>query len=170
MGAQYYIPTWGPKALAALLVVTHSQTNSPLFLHEVAGLKFYAGRKSWIYALEDCEGKKSALVQITNDIVLKAVNCLLQDKKDINDGVWLGLERSIFGSKSPWKWISGENIDTVKAQWNGHFPVDPSNHHCGKTIWEGKNQTFKWEDADCDDMLPYICQGKLVFSLTPLLT
>ncbi|XP_074496885.1 lithostathine-1-beta-like [Sebastes fasciatus] len=125
------------------------------------GLKFVEEEKSWIYALEHCYGIKSSLVQITNSTVRKAVKSLLKSKTELQKGVWIGLERSIFGRPDrPWKWISGCVAKDNAPPWNSSL-VDPLNNHCGKIIRDEKSQELKLLDSDCHDKLPFICQGKL---------
>ncbi|XP_076591381.1 uncharacterized protein LOC143323427 [Chaetodon auriga] len=123
------------------------------------GLRFYREAKSWIDALEHCHNMNGSLVQITNHTVQSAVDSLLLDKtEDMQDGVWIGLERSIFGVTIPWMWTSGLEV-TDCEQWNSTFPVDRFNNHCGKIIWVKASQEFKWLDANCHKRLPFMCQG-----------
>ncbi|XP_037631971.1 uncharacterized protein LOC119491815 [Sebastes umbrosus] len=125
------------------------------------GLNFIEEEKSWIYALEHCYGRTSSLVEITNITVWNAVKSLLQNKTELQKGVWIGLERSIFGKPDrPWKWISGCVAKDNAPPWNSSL-VDPLNNHCGKIIRDEKSEELKWGDGDCHDKLPFICQGKL---------
>ncbi|KAL7399863.1 hypothetical protein ABVT39_002759 [Epinephelus coioides] len=123
---------------------------------EEEGLLFYQKHKSWIDALQHCHNKNSALVQITNQTVQDAVNSFLQNKSGLDGGVWIGLERSIFGVNVPWQWISGERVK--ETQWSSRTFVDPLNNHCGKVIQVEGSQEFKWLDEDCHKELPFICQ------------
>ncbi|XP_044059461.1 uncharacterized protein LOC122879438 isoform X2 [Siniperca chuatsi] len=128
---------------------------------DINGLQFHQEAKSWIDALEHCRSQNSTLVQITNQTVQEAVNSLLQNKTDrMQDGVWIGLERSIFGNIVPWLWISGS--EAAYFAWNSSFPVDRLNNHCGKII-HVKESEFKGLDANCHNKLPFICQSKLLF-------
>ncbi|KAL7400778.1 hypothetical protein ABVT39_017702 [Epinephelus coioides] len=120
------------------------------------GLRFYQTHKSWIDALQHCHNKNSALVQITNQRVQDAVNSFLQNKSDLDGGVWIGLERSIFGVNVPWQWISGQRVK--ETHWSSSAFVDPVNNHCGKVIQVEGSQEFKWLDEDCHKELPFICQ------------
>lgn len=165
MGAQYYILSWGLKSLAAPLVATC--TNSQCHLFD-AGLRFYQEHKSWIDALQHCHNENSTLVQITNQRVQDAVNSFLQNKSGLDGGVWIGLERSIFGVNVPWQWVSGEKVK--EPHWSSSAFVDPLNNHCGKVIQVEGSQEFKWLDEDCHKELPFICQGKLLFGFPPILT
>lgn len=164
---------WGPNIiffhgaqnlLVAPLVATCTnfvKQSHFFFVHDDAGLKFVEEEKSWIYALEHCYGIKSSLVQITNSTVRKAVKSLLKSKTELQKGVWIGLERSIFGRPDrPWKWISGCVAKDNAPPWNSSL-VDPLNNHCGKIIRDEKSQELKLLDSDCHDKLPFICQGKL---------
>ncbi|XP_035536340.1 uncharacterized protein LOC118342019 [Morone saxatilis] len=138
------------------------QRNVNLFLQGGdEGLRFYQEAKSWIDALEYCqdEGENSSLVHITNQTVQNAVKSLLIDKTDsMQNGAWIGLERSIFGKDVPWRWTSGPQVQKPE-QWSSNFPHDRLNNHCGKIIWVKGSQEFKWLDACCHEKLPFICQA-----------
>ncbi|XP_078023643.1 uncharacterized protein LOC144462863 [Epinephelus lanceolatus] len=120
------------------------------------GLRFYQKHKSWIDALQHCHNENSTLVQITNQTVQDTVNSVLQNKSGLDVGVWIGLERSIFGVNVPWQWISGERVK--EPHWSSSAFVDPLNNHCGKVIQVEGSQEFKWLDEDCHKELPFICQ------------
>ncbi|KAL7400380.1 hypothetical protein ABVT39_011080 [Epinephelus coioides] len=120
------------------------------------GLRFYQTHKSWIDALQHCHNKNSALVQITNQRVQDAVNSFLQNKSGLDGGVWIGLERSIFGVNVPWQWMSGQRVK--ETHWSSSAFVDPLNNHCGKVIQVEGSQEFKCLDEDCHKELPFICQ------------
>lgn len=86
----------------------------------------------------------------------------LQNKTDSKTGVWIGLQRSIFGYRPEWKWISGYNV--VKSQLNRTSSTNSDfDNHCGKVIFDNKTEEIKWSNADCHEKLPYICQSKLLF-------
>ncbi|XP_059187910.1 uncharacterized protein LOC131970514 [Centropristis striata] len=121
---------------------------------DYSGLQFHLQKKSWIGALEHCLNNRSSLVQINDTTVQQKVDHLLSDK-DIEEGVWIGLERSIFGTDLDWKWVSGDTLEDPVAPWNSSF-VDPLNNHCGKII--KVNGTLMWVNANCHDELPFICQ------------
>ncbi|CAK6967308.1 uncharacterized protein LOC122983437 isoform X1 [Scomber scombrus] len=126
-------------------------------------LQFYSEPKSWIEALKTCRGNQSELVHITNQSVWYDVNSLLEEEKTenkavLNNGVWIGLERSIFGCNPKWMWTSGTEVN--KCTWNSSFPVDPLNHHCGKVVWIETFHNHTWLDEDCFKKLPFICQRK----------
>ena len=91
----------------------------------------------------------------------KDVEILLENNcRNINlqRGVWIGLEKSIFGCNVPWMWTSGTEVEY--DEWNNSSHIDPVNNHCGKIVWvNGTN--YKWQDAHCFEKLPFICQGKL---------
>ncbi|XP_042271103.1 uncharacterized protein LOC121899389 isoform X2 [Thunnus maccoyii] len=123
------------------------------------GLRFYESAKTWIGALKHCHGQNSSLVQITNETVQEDVKLLLEENCgniNLQRGVWIGLERSIFGCNVPWMWTSGTEVEN--GEWNSSFPIDPVNNHCGKIIWVNESITYKWQDAHCFDELPFICQ------------
>ncbi|KAL7400244.1 hypothetical protein ABVT39_009109 [Epinephelus coioides] len=122
---------------------------------EEEGLRFYLEHKSWIDALQHCHNKNSALVQITNQTVQDAVHSVLQNKSNLDGGVWIGLERSIFGVNVPWQWISGERVK--ETHWSSSAFVDPLNNHCGKVIQVEGSQEFKWLDEDCHKELLTVC-------------
>ncbi|XP_040902271.1 regenerating islet-derived protein 3-gamma-like [Toxotes jaculatrix] len=132
-----------------------------LFKHEYEYLQFYKERKSWIDALEHCQREASDLAQITDPKVQNIVNSTLKKNEVLPDGVWIGLERSIFGFNVSWQWTSGTHVK--HNRWHSTFPVDSLNNHCGKIILA--NSDFMWLDANCHDKLPFICQGKLLFDL-----
>ncbi|CAK6967306.1 uncharacterized protein LOC122983437 isoform X1 [Scomber scombrus] len=123
-------------------------------------LQFYSEPKSWIEALKTCRGNQSELVHITNQSVWYDVNSLLkkEDKTVLNNGVWIGLERSIFGCNPKWMWTSREDVNCYYS-FEG-FPVDPLNHHCGKVMWSETTHNYIWLDEDCFKELPFICQRK----------
>lgn len=130
-----------------------------LYFLQDAGLQFNPKPKSWIDALKDCLNQNSILVQITNQTVQDAVNLLLlNNTASMQNGSWIGLERSIFGQNPPWKWTSGLKANqTGTPPWNSSAPVDAFNNHCGKII-SVNGSNFTWLDANCHEKLPYICQ------------
>ncbi|XP_023008576.2 regenerating islet-derived protein 3-gamma isoform X1 [Maylandia zebra] len=112
--------------------------------------------KSWIDALEDCQRDHFSLVEICEKKVRDDVK-RLQNKTDSKTGVWIGLQRSIFGYRPEWKWISGYNV--VKSQLNRTSSTNSDfDNHCGKVIFDNKTEEIKWSNADCHEKLPYICQ------------
>ncbi|KAF7219094.1 transcript variant X1, partial [Nothobranchius furzeri] len=119
-------------------------------------LMFKGEPKSWIEALKACHMLTSSLVELTNQTVQDKVRSLLQDKSSLENGVWVGLERSIFGTDPDWMWASGSR--SVNLKWNNSFPVDRWNNHCGKIIWGQGSGLIQLLDANCHDELPYICQ------------
>ena len=143
----------------------HKLSMSP-FLKDAVVLKFYQEAKSWFDALKHCKDEHLSLVQITNSMMQFEVKSLLQGEvSSIQAGVWIGLERSMFGKDPiPWKWISGTEVGQTD-QWNSSFPVDRFNNHCGKIIQVNETD-FGWLDAWCHDELPFICQGELLFCLS----
>lgn len=111
--------------------------------------------------MEHCWQDNSSLVEIYNDAVGVEVKNLLQNKTESHTGVWVGLERSIFGKNPEWKWISGSKV--LYSQWNNSFPVNSLNNHCGKIISVNEAKEIKLLDANCHKKLPFICQRKLLF-------
>ncbi|XP_018537102.1 uncharacterized protein LOC108886618 [Lates calcarifer] len=140
-----------------------SNSTTPEYLlsnytNNINGLQFNQVAMSWINALTYCSSQGSSLVEITNHTVWGTVKQLLQNETGLETGVWIGLERSIFGSDVPWQWISGTVLNDTEW-WNSSFPVNMLNNHCGKIIWVNETQKFKWLDGYCHDELPFICQG-----------
>ncbi|XP_032435803.1 uncharacterized protein LOC116730579 [Xiphophorus hellerii] len=111
--------------------------------------------KTWIEALQFCKTLDSTLVEITNQTVRDAVIKIMKDKAaELQNGVWVGLERSIFGTISGWIWTSkGEKIG---RDLNISLPDDPLNNHCGKVVFD--RDQVKVDDEDCHESLPFICQ------------
>ncbi|KAM3615459.1 uncharacterized protein V6R79_002610 [Siganus canaliculatus] len=138
-----------------------SSSPSPEINEKYAALHFCEEPRSWIDALEYCSSNNLELVEITNKSMQAAVNKLLLQRmgcEQSRGGVWIGLERSIFGQRDvPWWWISGSKAE--KPQWSGSFPVDRFNNHCGKIVWVEESLEFKWLDGWCFDKLPFICHG-----------
>uniref|UniRef100_A0A3Q2D8S8 C-type lectin domain-containing protein n=1 Tax=Cyprinodon variegatus TaxID=28743 RepID=A0A3Q2D8S8_CYPVA len=118
-------------------------------------LKFNLTHVSWIEALQICRSLKSELVQMKNQTVWDELKSLLEDKTELGSGVWVGLERSIFGTNLKWKWISGTNLLETFT------PKDRLNNHCGKIVRE--SEELKLLDANCHEELPFICQGEMRF-------
>ncbi|KAK2912616.1 hypothetical protein Q8A73_006729 [Channa argus] len=118
------------------------------------GLQLHPEPKCWIDALEYCHTKNSSLVRITNCELCDTVNQLLQHIEGLQEGVWIGLERSIFGCKPVWKWLSGE----IHAQGVISSRENPTNNYCGKILWDGKTNNIAFLDEDCFKPLPFICQ------------
>ncbi|XP_051543956.1 deleted in malignant brain tumors 1 protein-like [Myxocyprinus asiaticus] len=116
---------------------------------------FINDSKSWIDALQYCKTHHQTLVHILNDTVQKYITQMLQDK-EITKGVWIGLERNMLFTCSPWLWTGGPYVDF--ALWHSTFPVDPMNRFCG-TLLKNDDNTFGWVDACCHEYLPFICQG-----------
>ncbi|MED6289817.1 hypothetical protein CHARACLAT_006869 [Characodon lateralis] len=148
---------------AASEVVVQCNGNNELQVigvdHETDNpLRFHNENKSWIKALQHCHNFNSTLAQINNLTVVEEVTSFLEEKTEYQNGVWIGLERSIFGTDIEWKWISG--ISDVYLRWNSNFPVDPLNNHCGKIIWLKESQNIQLLDGNCHEKLPFICQGK----------
>lgn len=111
--------------------------------------------KTWIEALQFCKTLNSTLVEITNQTVRDAVIKIVKDKAaELQNGVWVGLERSIFGTNSGWIWTSkGEKIG---RELNIGLSDDPLNNHCGKVVLD--QDQVKVDDEDCHESLPFICQ------------
>ncbi|CAB1345876.1 unnamed protein product, partial [Coregonus sp. 'balchen'] len=136
-----------------------SSTTYPLhpdYLH------YFNESKSWINALEFCKsrGSTSNLVHITNQIVQADVTQLLANVGLPCEGVWIGLERSIFEWSAPWLWTSSDVDKVVKyREWHSCFPLNPINYHCGKMVRVG-NGELKWLDASCHQELPFIFEEK----------
>ncbi|CAI5693931.1 uncharacterized protein LOC116323011 [Oreochromis aureus] len=130
--------------------------QNPVSICNDTDLQFHSVNKTWIDALEHCRQENSSLVEIYNDTVGVEVKNLLQNKTDSHTGVWVGLERSIFGKNPEWKWISGSKVSYY--QWNNSFPVNSLNNHCGKIISVNEAKEIKWLDANCHEKLPFICQ------------
>ncbi|XP_039478348.1 uncharacterized protein LOC120443549 isoform X2 [Oreochromis aureus] len=116
-------------------------------------LQFYRENKSWIDALEQCQNDYTSLVEITNQTVNDKVKSLLQNETHLQRGVWIGLERSVFGKDREWMWISKSK--DIYPEWNRS--IADSNNHCAKMILTEK-QEIKLLDANCHDRLPFICQ------------
>ncbi|XP_029923161.1 macrophage mannose receptor 1-like [Myripristis murdjan] len=121
------------------------------------GLQFYSESKSWIGALNHCLSQNTTLVQITNQSVQDAVSQHLKNQA-VSGGVWIGLERPIFGCNVDWLWYRGLTVNFT--QWNSNFPTDVYKHHCGKIIKSGEPAVFTWLDASCFQKLPFICQNR----------
>ncbi|KAL3992205.1 lipid phosphate phosphatase-related protein type 1/2/5 [Sarotherodon galilaeus] len=119
----------------------------------VTNLEFYHENKSWIDALEQCQTDYTSLVEITNQTVKDEVKSLLQNETHLQRGVWIGLERSVFGKDKEWMWISKSKH--ICPEWNRS--IADSNNHCAKIILTEK-QEIKLLDANCHDRLPFICQ------------
>ncbi|GAA6233049.1 uncharacterized protein LOC108886618 isoform X1 [Lates japonicus] len=140
-----------------------SNSTTPEYLlsnytNNINSLQFNQIAMSWINALTYCSSQGSSLVEITNLTVWDTAQQLLQNETGLEEGVWIGLERSIFGSDVPWQWISGTVLNDTEW-WNSSFPVNKLNYHCGKIIWVNETKEFKLLDGRCHDELPFICQG-----------
>ncbi|XP_037829818.1 C-type lectin BfL-1-like [Kryptolebias marmoratus] len=141
------------------LILNHTCVCVCVCVVQGISLQFYNKPKSWIEALNFCLNKKSSLVQNMTQTVLGEVKDLLEDETGLQDGVWVGLERSIFGTDPEWKWISGSKAENL--QWNSRFPVDRFNNHCGKMILVNEQKQIQFLDASCHEELPYICEAGL---------
>ncbi|KAG8002089.1 hypothetical protein GBF38_012436 [Nibea albiflora] len=113
--------------------------------------------KSWIDALEYCKNSGSILAEITNDNVWNTVKTSIRDKvTNMEDGAWVGLERSIFANKViTWKWVLHGTESS--SRWHKSFPINKFNYHCGKIIW-AQGEGYKLLDDSCRKKLPFICQ------------
>ncbi|XP_014906498.1 uncharacterized protein LOC106958866 isoform X2 [Poecilia latipinna] len=123
-----------------------------------SSLQLFDETKSWIEALQYCDQQSSSLVEITNQTVLEELKTILANKTGLQKEVWVGLERSIFGTNVKWQWISGATAE--QADWISSFPANGFNNHCGKIVWNNQSQTIQLLDANCHDKLPFICQDK----------
>ncbi|XP_047450877.1 uncharacterized protein LOC125013954 [Mugil cephalus] len=121
-------------------------------------VKFYSEQKSWIDALEFCKKSKSFLVEITNETVTNKTIEILLNETHLEEGVWVGLERSFFGTE--WRWISGS--DTGSIQWNDSIPDNHLKYHCGKVLVPGQRE-LKYLNECCHKKLPFICQRNFPF-------
>ncbi|XP_013863460.1 pancreatic beta cell growth factor isoform X2 [Austrofundulus limnaeus] len=92
-----------------------------------------------------------------NQTLLDEVKSFLGNNTDWQDGVWVGLERSIFGTDLDWMWVSDSKAENLN--WNSSFPVDRFNNHCGKMILDKESKQIQFLDANCHDELPFVCQG-----------
>ncbi|CAI5694342.1 unnamed protein product [Oreochromis niloticus] len=115
-------------------------------------LQFCRENKTWIDALEDCQQNYTSLVEITNQTVNDEVKSLLQNETRLQRGVWIGLERSVFGKDREWMWISKSK--DIYPKWNSS--IYGLNNHCAKMILTEKQVQLL--DANCHDRLPFICQ------------
>uniref|UniRef100_A0A3Q0RHG6 C-type lectin domain-containing protein n=1 Tax=Amphilophus citrinellus TaxID=61819 RepID=A0A3Q0RHG6_AMPCI len=111
----------------------------------------FSAFRSWIDALEDCQKNHSSLAEISTDTVKNKVKSLLQNYTSLQRGVWIGLERSVFGYNTEWKWISGCKVVDSQLKTNN------SNRHCGMISFN-VNKEIELQDANCHDNLPFICQ------------
>ncbi|ROI15309.1 Deleted in malignant brain tumors 1 protein [Anabarilius grahami] len=110
--------------------------------------------KSWIDALGYCKTHHETLVHILNATAQEYITQMLQDK-EIPNGVWIGLERSMLFTCSPWLWTGGPYVDY--ASWHQTYPVDRGSRFCGKLLKVEKNVSG-WVDACCHEHLPFFCQ------------
>ncbi|XP_043976121.1 uncharacterized protein LOC122832948 [Gambusia affinis] len=131
---------------------TFDETSSSLVLFNEA--------KSWIEALNNCDQLSSSLVEITNQTVWEELQNMLVNKAELQRGVWVGLERSIFGTNTKWQWTSGAKVE--QSKWISSFPADGLNNHCGKIVWNNQSKNIQLLDANCHDELPFICQDTTV--------
>ncbi|XP_048013051.1 soluble scavenger receptor cysteine-rich domain-containing protein SSC5D-like isoform X2 [Megalobrama amblycephala] len=111
--------------------------------------------KSWIDALGYCKTHHQTLVHILNATAQAYITQMLQGK-EIPNGAWIGLERSMLFTCSPWLWTGGPYVDY--ASWHQTYPVDRGSRFCGKLLKDEK-YVFGWVDACCHENLPFICQG-----------
>lgn len=113
-------------------------------------LKLNREPDSWIKALQQCHKLNSHLVELTSPGVWHDVRSVLKCEEGMENEIWVGLERSIFGTDIDWRWLSRQNNH---LNWSSNFPVDKFNNHCGKIV---QNQLL---DANCHEKLPFICQS-----------
>lgn len=113
--------------------------------------------------MNTCRENNSELVQITCWRVWYDVQSLLvnENKTVVQNGVWMGLERYIFGCDPEWQWITGKKAS--HCYWNGSFPINRHNNHCGKMVWIEDSKNYKWLDEDCFKALPFICKVSCCF-------
>ncbi|CAM4563249.1 unnamed protein product [Leuciscus chuanchicus] len=139
------------KSAAAVSTTSSLRNNSFVSYH----FTYINESKSWIDALGYCRIHHQTLVHILNATAQEYITQMLQGK-DIPNGVWIGLERSMLFTCSPWLWTGGPYVDY--ASWHQTFPVDLVSRFCGKLLTDKQN-TFGWVDACCHEQLPFICQG-----------
>lgn len=126
-------------------------------------LNLYQEAKSWIDAMEHCQRGDSSVVEITNQTDNDKLKGLWKYTKDLKNGVWIGLERSIFGKNPEWKWISGSKVEY--NQWKNSYSLNSLNYNCGKIILVNETKEIKWMNDNCHAKLPFICKSKLLFIL-----
>ncbi|XP_043093713.1 deleted in malignant brain tumors 1 protein [Puntigrus tetrazona] len=110
--------------------------------------------KSWIDALEYCRTRHQTLAHVLNAMAHDYITQMLQDK-GVTDGVWIGLERSMLFTCSPWLWTGGSYVEY--ALWHQDYPKDQETMFCGK-LFKKEQNGFGWIDACCHERLPFICQ------------
>ncbi|XP_023207422.1 uncharacterized protein LOC111612012 [Xiphophorus maculatus] len=136
-----------------------SETEST-FDETSSSLQLFNETKSWIEALNYCDQLSFSLVEITNQTVWDELKNILVNKAELQKGVWVGLERSIFGTNIKWQWTSGAKAE--QPEWISSFPANGLNNHCGKIVWSNQSNNIQLLDANCHDELPFICQDTTV--------
>uniref|UniRef100_A0A4W5N0W8 C-type lectin domain-containing protein n=1 Tax=Hucho hucho TaxID=62062 RepID=A0A4W5N0W8_9TELE len=100
--------------------------------------------KTWIDAQSYCRQNHTDLVSVRNQTENKEI-----EKKIILRGlpVWIGLFQD--------SWIWSDQSDSSFRNWQSVYPV----------IYE-KDQLSKWMNHPCETIHPFICYGKLPYSLS----
>lgn len=130
-----------------MAVYHHLQLNSLLIIllagNDTHGLMFFADKKSWRRAQDQCRALSSELVSIQGAEENSAVH-----SGHTHESVWIGL------FKDPWRWSDGSN-----SSYRFWRPSQPNNkdQNCVAVI---RKQSGMWNNLDCGTKFRFICRGR----------
>ncbi|KAG5282873.1 hypothetical protein AALO_G00035670 [Alosa alosa] len=138
-------------------------TCQPISNYTLYDLVFVPEPMSWVGALHHCAKRGSRLVHILDNCTQFRVEELLMEVATYwgcAEKAWVGLERCMINPQAPWEWSGGAAVGDYD-RWNTSFPRNPCCFHCGQLVQEGgdqDHQKYLWQDACCQEQLPFICQ------------
>ncbi|KAL6491143.1 hypothetical protein MHYP_G00014880 [Metynnis hypsauchen] len=110
-------------------------------------------KKTWTDAQKHCREKFTDLATIENQEEMNAVKAVLNGK---TDDFWIGMRQKVEQNTTSWIWSDGSN--SSYRDWNPGEPNNPVADNCVQ-LWQ--NYTYRWNDAGCQWLDPFICYKEI---------
>ena len=108
---------------------------------------YYGTRLTWQEADGACQDNGMTLAKPSN----REQHARMIMKSSSRPDFWIGAHD--FEHEGNWLWADHTHIDFTNWRWGQ--PDGEENQNC---VQVNNEQMGKWEDADCDDRNPYVCQ------------
>ncbi|XP_070820623.1 asialoglycoprotein receptor-like 1 [Chaetodon trifascialis] len=113
---------------------------------------------TWSKAEEQCRARGAHLLVLNNVEELDYISKIVE----IQYNYWIGLvERQHEGH---WSWVDGTDFNSTPTFWDVGQPDNwafrESGEDCGQLHSSDKRKRKLWNDADCNLMYQYICEGR----------
>ncbi|XP_041792580.1 asialoglycoprotein receptor-like 1 [Chelmon rostratus] len=113
---------------------------------------------TWTKAEEQCRAHGAHLVVLNNVEELDYISKIVE----IQYNYWIGLvERRHEGH---WSWVDGTDFNSTPTFWDVGQPDNwdyrENGEDCGQLHSSEKRKRKLWNDADCNLMYQYICEGR----------